>query len=613
MTLWQKAAVAGAAIGIASSAYLLWSDKEPNPEQTTASSTPLQQMRINAEAWAGKDKERDVSSLMLDLQNNRLAAVGIAKSGILVATTAGDKYFIADRWSKVSDTLLAQYHKDGKEAFPLAVIGADLTAPSFVEQYWSFLLLIGTPLIYFYYLHFGRFRVLRKGTGVTFKNVIGAHEAKSALGDVIAYLKDPKSFADMGARPPKGILLTGAPGVGKTLMAKAVAGECKVNFIAATGGDFSSKWKGDGVQKVKALFRTARRKAPCILFIDEIDGIGKRVEIDSPGVAEDNRIINQVLAEMDGFHGADGVIVMGATNFQSHLDEALTREGRFDRKVHVPLPGLVEREALFSLYMEKVKIGEDIDVRQLARMTTGMSPAAISFAVNHAALIAATAKAPCIKASDLYEAIEISQLGEQTNQTTPLKPEERRRIAVHEAGHAVIANALGVGNLEKVSILQRGDALGTTRITSEDDSRLHLQSELENRIQMLLAGRCAEQLVFDEASSGATNDLKEASKLAFHMVASMGMGVGAGSTEQLFSIQAFSDLKISSQQDAYLSDAKCLLDLLNQACQLRLSELKPALDAVTDLLLEYETITGEAVTSEVIKARGRGLTSVLCA
>src|ERR1017187_5692081 len=322
--------------------------------------------------------ERDVSILILDIQRNNVAGLAIAPSGMFVSTQVGHRYFVSDNAGKLSGLALTYYQKGQTDAFPLAVVSEDVHNANGRHLDLGLLLTIAL------FSAFGiqAFRVYRgNGFGfsqtesvVTFEDVIGAAEAKSALMDIKSYLKDPKEFTALGARPPKGVLLSGPPGTGKTQLAKALAGECKVHFIPATGGDFTAMFVGLGSMRVKSLFRKARKHAPCIVFIDEIDGVGRRTTTDNGGAseAEGNRIINQILAEIDGFNSSSGVIVIGATNFPDAVDPALLREGRFDRKIQLKLPALVDREALFRLYAKKVKTVGELGYARLARLTTGL-------------------------------------------------------------------------------------------------------------------------------------------------------------------------------------------------------------------------------------------------
>lgn len=562
----------------------------------------LQQIRSAPDTW--KATEGDVSMLILDMQKNNVGGAAVAPSGIFVTTKDKRKYFIADGSGRFAALALSSYHKNDTDAFPLAVLDKDVEGPYNWRADVGLLLtlsLLGVLLLQGFRMTGGAFKFSKTEQPVTFNDVIGANEAKSALLDIMSYLKDAKSFAALGAKPPKGVLLSGPPGTGKTQLAKALAGECGVNFIAATGGDFSAMFLGVGSSRVKALFRKARKSAPCIVFLDEIDGIGRRTNTENGGPAESegNRIINQILAEMDGFSSTSGVIVIGATNYPDAVDPALLREGRFDRKIQVSLPDVTDRAALFELYAKKIKTVDDVDYTQLARLTTGLTPAAIAYVVNHAALVTARNKEESVSMKNFVEAIEICRMGEKNAAGSALTSTERERIAVHEAGHAIMAYVLGCGLVEKVTILSRGAALGVTLVTQQEDKHLHLKSELEHRIQMLLGGRAAELITYNDASSGASSDLKEASRLALSMVATLGLG----DKGTLFSLEALTALSIKPDTTLVVAEAEAILALQNERCLDTLRELGAALKSLTEQLLEYETIDGVEVTRAVDAAR----------
>jgi len=546
----------------------------------------IQEMRKHPGNWK---TEKDFSGLMADFRANDIAVVGISPTAVLVTTRGGSRYFVTDYDGKISGSILAEYEKMGRQQFQLAVLSSDSTAPPLAAQ-----IALGTGvlglvlyLLYARFLPFGK----KEKTGVSFKDVIGSEEAKKAFGDIVDYLRDPRKYAEFGAKPPKGILLVGPPGGGKTHLARALAGESAANFMAITGSEFSSMFYGVGIHRVKSIFGKARRKSPCILFIDEIDGIGQRTKVERAGDAEPNRIINQILTEMDGFHPASGIIVVGATNKPDALDEAMLREGRFDRKIHVNVPGVEDRKALFEHYTAKLKSTDPLDFHQLARVTTGLTPAAISSIVNTAAFSAARQNSGMLKMSHLSEAIETASMGEVTSAGKLLTPEERRRIAVHEAGHAIISKYTNTGILEKVTILPRGPALGVTLVTPNKESELYLRSELENRIQMYLGGRVAEKLVLGDISSGAASDLAEASILAFKMVAELGMGKEG----KLFSLGACHKLGLRTDGLFYLDQTQELLDEMESRCMQTLDALRPALNELVEMLLERETVPGDEV------------------
>jgi cell division protease FtsH len=600
---WQQLLLGAVALLIGFLCFHFEAKLFPQTSRPAALNAMLQQMRDNPGAWTGT--EGDVSILILDMQKNNVAGVAIAPSGIFVSAKDGRKYFVADYHGKFSELALSLYHKGQTDAFPLAVLAKD---PA--DAYWRVdpgsiltVLLLAGFLIYGLRVRGGGFKFSKKDTLVTFEDVIGVHEAKAALGDIMSYLKDPKGFTELGARPPKGVLLSGPPGTGKTQLAKALAGECKVNFIPATGGDFSAMFLGVGSMRVKSLFRKARKNAPCIVFIDEVDGIGRRTTTENggPSEAEGNRIINQILAEIDGFDTSSGVIVIGATNFPDAVDPALLREGRFDRKIYIKLPDVSDREALFRLYANKLHTHGELDFNQLARLTTGLTPAAIAYVVNHAALISARGQQKHIPMANFLEAIEVCRMGEVNGSATALTEAERARIAVHEAGHAIVAQVLGVGRVEKVTILPRGGALGVTLVTQKEDKQLHLKSELENRIQMLLGGRTAEILTYDDASSGAASDLKEASKIALSMVANLGLG----DQGTLFNLEALAVFNVPPDTSKAVAEAEALLVTQNAHCFTLLRNYDAALKELTAKLLERETIDGAEVVQAVADVRMR--------
>lgn len=601
---WQQLLLAGGALLIGWLGFHAATTFFAPPAPAPALNTLLQAMRTQPAAWTRI--EGDISMAVLDMQKNRVAGMAIAPAGLFITTKDSRKYFVADNRGRFAELALALYHKENTDAFPLAV----LTSNPDDAYAWrndpgailTLLLLVGLA-IYGLRVWGGGFKFARHATRVCFDDVIGVQEAKAALRDIQAYLKDPKRFAALGARPPKGVLLAGPPGTGKTQLAKALAGECNVNFIAATGGDFTAMFLGVGSLRVKSLFRKARKHAPCIIFIDEVDGIGRRTSTDNggPSEAEGNRIINQILAEIDGFNAASGVIVIGATNFPDAVDPALLREGRFDRKIHLKLPDVADRESLFRLYTRTLRTAGEIDFNHLARLTTGLTPAAIAYVVNHAALIAARSETTPVAMMHFVEAIEVCRIGEVNGSAGALTDAERERIAVHEAGHAIVAQVLGVGRVEKVTILPRGGALGVTLVTQKEDKQLHLKSELENRIQMLLGGRAAEILTYNDASSGAASDLKEASRIALSMVANLGLG----DQGTLFNLEALVALNIKPDTAQAVAEAEAVLTAQNARCFTLLQAYTPALTALTEKLLQHETIDGSEVVAEVASVRAR--------
>jgi cell division protease FtsH len=591
------------ALVLAAAGGVVLSRRSSVPSQPTALGAMLQQVRSEPTSWTAV--ERDVSVLLQDMHGNNVAGLAVAPGGLFVSTRQGTKYFVSDNAGKLAGLVLASYERMQPAGFPLAVVGEDVHDAG--GSHLDLGLLMTIALLSVAGIQVARvyrgngFNFSQKESVVTFEDVIGAGEAKSALMDIKSYLKDPKGFVALGARPPKGVLLSGPPGTGKTRLAKALAGECGVHFIPATGSDFTAMFVGMGAMRVKSLFRKARKNAPCIIFIDEMDGIGRRTNTETGGTseAEGNRIINQILTELDGFNSSSGVIVIGATNFPDAVDPALVREGRFDRKVQLTLPDVSDREALFRLFAKDVKTGGAPDYFQLARLTTGLTPAAIASVVNQAALLSARHGQQDVPMTNFLEAIEVCRMGEVNGSSSAMTERERERIAVHEAGHAILAQVMNVGRVEKVTILSRGGALGVTLVTQTEDKKLHLKSEIQGRIQMLLAGRAAELITYDDASSGAASDLKEASRLALTMVATLGLS----DTGTLFSLEALSALNIRPDPNSAVAEAEAILSTQNERCLTTLRELRGALLDLTAKLVEHETIDGEEVARAISAAR----------
>jgi cell division protease FtsH len=454
---------------------------------------------------------------------------------------------------------------------------------------------LGGALVYFHLRgSLGQRTRLAEKPKTGFDDVIGAEEAKKALKRVAAFMKDPKQYAAVGAKAPRGVLLDGPPGTGKTLLAKALAGECGASFISVDGSYFSSMFYGAGISKVKELFKKARDAAPCIIFIDEIDGIGKRSNGKEAGSGsgeqEQNRIINRLLVEMDGFSALENVVVVGATNHVDNVDEAMRRPGRFDLIVRTALPTAPERLQLFGLYLGQVKAAAGMDMASIARTAVGMSPADIANCVNRAAAYAAEAGETLVSQERVYQSLETHQLGgEVTNTKELITPETLRRIAFHESGHALVAHVLEAGSVERVSIEPRGPALGVTYVTRTHEEPLYGERELRSRLAMMLAGREAELIAFGNASSGATDDLKRASELATSMVGSMGFGKTFG----LLSMAGVPRELIGPDvQKSLLDEARALLESAQAECRRVLEEKRDRLSTLAEMLLGEETVSG---------------------
>jgi cell division protease FtsH len=584
--------------------FLHWRHEQRYAQAPPALTGVANRMRNDTSAWTRQEK--DASEMLRDIREHHVAAIGVSQNAILVSTTEGEKYFVTDHNAAFSNALLLSEMKAGSSSpyqlvwLPDADIHTGMARWADVFDKTRDALSLLLPILLMGGLAWfmrremrGGARLLEKSPALRFDDVIGAGEAKAALADVQAYLTDPTQFIGMGVRAPCGILMTGGPGVGKTRLAQALAGECGANFISLTGSYFSAKYYGVGIQKVKHLFELARKNAPTVIFIDEADGLGKRTDTGGgPVEAESNRIINQLLAEMDGFESNEGVIVVAATNHPDNLDEALRRPGRFDRTVQVRLPDLEDRAKVLRFYAARLTAKSDeIDFNQLARLTTGLSPATLSMIVNQAGLVARKAGDDEVTSRHFIEAIKIARIGDVSGAERALSEEERARIAVHEAGHGLVAALLGTGVLEEVTILPRGGALGVALITKTHDKHLYRETEMRNEIQVLLGGRNAELLIFAEASSGAAQDLQEASRIGLDMVSKFGFNADGN----LFSLAALPQQYAGLQLKNAIEHANVLLKDLNDACHALLRANEPVLRAIADQLLESETVPGENV------------------
>lgn len=440
----------------------------------------------------------------------------------------------------------------------------------------------------------------RKGPGVTFDDVAGSDEAVAELREVVDFLKTPEKFRRLGARIPKGVLLSGPPGTGKTLLAKAVAGESGVPFYSLSGSDFVEMFVGVGAARVRNLFTQAKAKAPCLIFIDEIDALGKSRGGGGPGNHDErDQTLNQLLVELDGFDSGLGIIVVAATNRPETLDSALVRPGRFDRNIGVDRPDIHGREQILKVHVRSVALEDSLNLRQIAAMTAGFVGADLSNLVNEATLLAARRGKDKVGRAEFEEGVERVIAGPEKKQRV-LRRDEQLRIAYHEAGHALVARSLpGTDPVHKISIVGRGrGALGYTMYRPEDDQFLHTQSWLENSIRTLLGGTLAEELVYGEVSDGATSDLQRATAIARKMVTEFGMSPTLGrvsyctESRSPFAVGNGMGGESWSERTAHAIDQE-VRRILNEAqvsTRALLASRRPALEAITDALMEKECI-----------------------
>ncbi len=440
---------------------------------------------------------------------------------------------------------------------------------------------------------------VKSSEGIKFSDVAGEDEAKDNLKEIVEYLHDPKKYQEIGASMPKGILLVGPPGTGKTMLAKAVAGEANVPFFSMSGSEFVEMFVGMGASKVRDLFRQAKEKAPCIVFIDEIDAIGKKRDGQLGGNDEREQTLNQLLTEMDGFEGNTGVIILAATNRPESLDPALTRPGRFDRRVPVELPDLKGREEILKVHAKKIRVDENVDFNKVARMASGASGAELANIVNEAALRAVRDGRRSASQADLEESIEVVIAGYQKKNAI-LTDEEKWTVAYHEIGHALVAAMQNhSAPVQKITIIPRtSGALGYTMQVEEGNHYLMSQAELENKIATLTGGRAAEELVFHSAPTGASNDIEQATKLARAMIARYGMSKDFDmvALETVSNQYLGGDTSLACSAETAAAIDRQVISLVKEqhakALQI-LQDNQEKLHELSKYLYEKETITGE--------------------
>ncbi len=506
--------------------------------------------------------------------------------------------------------------------------------PTFEEQtnvganlfvtFLPLLLLVG--LVYFFFrqqikmagrgaMSFGKSRarlLTMDKNKITFKQVAGVDEAKEEVSELVEFLKDPKKFQKLGGHIPKGVLMVGPPGTGKTLLAKAIAGEADVPFFSISGSDFVEMFVGVGASRVRDMFEQGRKSAPCLIFIDEIDAVGRhRGHGMGGGHDEREQTLNALLVEMDGFDTGEGVIIIAATNRPDVLDPALLRPGRFDRQVTVSLPDVKGREGILKVHAKKVKMAADVDLMVIARGTPGYSGAELANVINEAALMAARRSAKSITTKDLEEARDKVRWGKE-RRSMAISEKEKENTAFHEAGHAILLEVLEhTEPLHKVTIIPRGPSLGSTMWLPEEDKYTHRKNELLDDLVVTMGGRVAEELVFGDVTNGAMGDIRHATKIARKMVCEWGMSDSLGmveygdNNEHVFLARDMTSSRGYSEDTARLIDAeiKHLIDSSYQRAKELLIKHRPEMDAIARALLEYETL--DAANVKELMEHGR--------
>ncbi|MBQ4409651.1 MAG: ATP-dependent zinc metalloprotease FtsH [Firmicutes bacterium] len=557
-------------------------------------------------------KEVDYGTFMTMTENGEIGKVEVRSNMILFTNKDGSLFY---RTGVMDDPgLTERLHESGAEftsqiveqASPLASFILSWILPIFIflmlGQFLSKRLMDKTGGSGSMIFNMGKSNAkvyVKSSDGIHFSDVEGVDEAEDNLKEIVDYLSDPSKYSEIGASMPKGVLLVGPPGTGKTLLAKAVAGEANVPFFSMSGSEFVEMFVGMGASKVRDLFKQAKEKAPCIVFIDEIDAIGqKRNSGNIGGNDEREQTLNQLLTEMDGFEGNTGVIILAATNRPESLDPALTRPGRFDRRVPVELPDLKGREAILKVHAKKVKTESGIDYGKVARMASGASGAELANIVNEAALRAVRDGRKAASQRDFEESIEVVIAGYQKKNAI-LSDKEKSIVAYHEVGHALVA-AMQTHSapVQKITIIPRtSGALGYTMQVEEGDHYLMSKEELENKIATLTGGRAAEELIFGSVTTGASNDIEQATKLARAMITRYGMGeFGMVAMETVTNQYLGGDTTLACSPETQAKIDKMVVDLVAkqyEKAKTILTENRTVLDSIAQHLYEKETITGE--------------------
>lgn len=566
-------------------------------------------------------KQVDYGTFMNMTEDEKIADVQIEENQILFKDKDGNEY----RTGVVNDPQLTERLHKANVSFNEVIQEKDSPFTDFLIA-WILPILIFFGIGYYFNrklmnrgggnsLMFGAKNQVKvyvpSANGIHFDDVAGEDEAKENLSKIVDFLHHPDKYAKIGAKMPKGVLLVGPPGTGKTMLAKAVAGEAGVPFFPIAESEFVEMFVGMGASKVRDLFQQAKQKAPCIIFIDEIDAIGQKRTGNAMGNSEREQTLNQLLTEMDGFNADDNVVILAATNRPESLDPALLRPGRFDRRVPVELPDLAGREAILKAHAKKVALGDDVDFHTIARMAAGASGAELANIVNEAALRAVRDHRDAVSQADLEESIEVVIAGYQKKNAI-LSDDEKKTVAYHEIGHALVAALQShSAPVQKITIIPRtSGALGYTMQVDQQDKYILSREELENKIATLTGGRAAEEVVFNQVTTGASNDIEQATKLARAMITRYGMtdefDMVAMETVTNKYLGGDTSLACAPETQKYI-DAKVVSVVKEQHAKAKkiLEDHRPALDALAKYLYEKETITGKEFM-DILRAQTAG-------
>lgn len=566
-------------------------------------------------------KQVDYGTFMNMTEDEKIADVQIEENQILFKDKDGNEY----RTGVVNDPQLTERLHKANVSFNEVIQEKDSPFTDFLIA-WILPILIFFGIGYYFNrklmnrgggnsLMFGAKNQVKvyvpSANGIHFDDVAGEDEAKENLSEIVDFLHHPDKYAKIGAKMPKGVLLVGPPGTGKTMLAKAVAGEAGVPFFPIAESEFVEMFVGMGASKVRDLFQQAKQKAPCIIFIDEIDAIGQKRTGNAMGNSEREQTLNQLLTEMDGFNADDNVVILAATNRPESLDPALLRPGRFDRRVPVELPDLAGREAILKAHAKKVALGDDVDFHTIARMAAGASGAELANIVNEAALRAVRDHRDAVSQADLEESIEVVIAGYQKKNAI-LSDDEKKTVAYHEIGHALVAALQShSAPVQKITIIPRtSGALGYTMQVDQQDKYILSREELENKIATLTGGRAAEEVFFNQVTTGASNDIEQATKLARAMITRYGMtdefDMVAMETVTNKYLGGDTSLACAPETQKYI-DAKVVSVVKEQHAKAKkiLEDHRPALDALAKYLYEKETITGKEFM-DILRAQTAG-------